>query len=509
MGITRQRLLFLTATLGLALAGSALRAQNRTASVPAPHVSGPLPVTAESRPFLGADHDLPPMDLAKFGYVEEEFFVSGTANVYEWPAAGTLVVKTPNAPYTTRILVRRPTSSGRFSGSVIVEPLYPARRWDWPMMWGYSHEHFIEHGDAWVGVTLPAAIVGLQKFDAARYAPLSFKNPAPDVPCASGRGSPGTTPEIEDGLRWDMLSQVGALLKSSVPKRPLNGLRVQALYLTSQGGDLTTYMNAIHSRAVLANGKAVYDGYVAKAPFTAARINQCATAPPPDDPRHVIKNIGVPVIAIAAQGEVLATRGSRRADSDDSADRYRLYEVAGAGHIDGSAYAGFPALADQAAAGNLQGTAEWPFTALCEPPIPLLDTPIMRVVFDAAFENLDRWVKKGIAPPKAPRLELKDPGTPQASIVVDAQGHGIGGVRTPYIDVPAASFATNSPGPGTCREMGRRFAFDETRLQELYGTEKSYSARVSQSADRLLKDRWLTEGDARRIKAAAPGVWKP
>src|SRR5215212_7484837 len=55
-------------------------AQGARAAVVVPMVTGPVPVTAESRPFLGADHGLPPMDLAKRGYVEEEFFVSGSAN---------------------------------------------------------------------------------------------------------------------------------------------------------------------------------------------------------------------------------------------------------------------------------------------------------------------------------------------------------------------------------------------------------------------------------------------
>ena len=244
-----------------------------------------------------------------------------------------------------------------------------------------------------------------------------------------------------------MLSQVGALLKSSGAGRPLNGFRVQALYLTTQGGDLTTYMNAIHPHAMLDNGKPVYDGYVAKAPFNAARINQCAAAPGPGDPRQAVKNAGVPVIAVAAQGEVLATFGTRRPDSDEPADRYRLYEVAGAGHIDRFAYVGFPSLADQAAAGNAQGTAEWPFTAPCDPAIPLMDTPIMSLAFNAAFANLDRWVRKGTPAPRA--AASRDQGCAaraQASIVTDQFGHGVGGLRTPYIDVPAGLLRDQQPG---------------------------------------------------------------
>src|SRR5262249_28866955 len=148
-------------------------------------------------------------------------------------------------------------------------------------------------------------------FNPTRYAALSFKNPAPDASCATGRGAAAPS-DVEEGLRWDMLSQVGALLKSTGAGRPLNGLRVQALYLTTQGGDLTTYMNAIQPRPHLENAKPVYDGFLAKAPFNAARINQCAAAPAPNDPRQRVKDVGVPVIAVAAQGEVLGTYAYRR-----------------------------------------------------------------------------------------------------------------------------------------------------------------------------------------------------
>src|SRR6185503_2759306 len=220
----------------------------------------------------------------------------GRANVYDWAADGSVSLKTGDAPYGSRILVRRPANRSRFSGAVVVEPLYPARRWDWSKMWGYMHDHIIDRGDAWVGITLPASVAGLQKFNPTRYESLSFKNPAPTAPCPGARGN--TAADFEDGLRWDLLSQVGALLKSGVAGGPLAGFRVEALYLTTQGGDLTTYMSAIHPRAMMASGKPVYDGYIAKAPFNPARINQCAPAPAANDPRQSVRNVGVPVIAV-------------------------------------------------------------------------------------------------------------------------------------------------------------------------------------------------------------------
>ena len=485
-----------------AIAGSGTAAAQGARDVTAvPKVTGPLPVSADSFPFMAADRNFQPTDLKKYGYVEEEFIVTGTANVYDWAADGALTVKTPGVPYGTRILVRRPADSSRFSGDVIVESLNATRRFDWPWIWGYSHESFLEHGDAWVGITMPASSAGLKQFNPTRYAAVSFPNPTPAA-CPPAGNAPA--PAFEDGLRWDAISQVGALLKSNVPSRPLAGLRVQAIYLTQgQSPDMMTYVNAIHSHANLANGKPVYDGYLIKQPGNAARINQCAPALAAGDPRQTIKGINVPVVAVVAQGEVIGSAPWRRPDSDEPGSRFRLYEIAGGAHIEWASYKGFPLIKDQAATGLTPlGTAEWPFAAKCDPDIPLDVVPIMTYAFDAAFANLQQWVRKGTPPPRAARIELKDAGTKDASVVTDQAGNGVGGVRSPYVDLPVATYIPVSTGPGNCREMGHKTDFDSARIQALYGTEKAYADKVAKSVDSLVKERWLTKSDGEKIKRA-------
>ena len=438
---------------------------------------------------------MPPASLESRGYVEEEFFVSGSANVYNWASDGSLGVVTSAAPYVTRILVRRPAQARRFSGAVVVEPLYTPRRWDWPMMWGYLNDQIVQDGDAWVGITMPGAVSGLQKFDPARYGRLSFKNPAPDAACP---GVPAAGVDVEDGLKWDAISQVGALLKSE--GGPFRGFKVDALYLTVQGGDLTTYMMAIQPRATLAGGKPVYDGFLARSTFALTRISRCAPQPAANDPRQIVKNVGVPVIAVSAEGDVPATYAARRDDSDERGDRYRLYEIAGAGHIDKFAYVGFPSMDDQRAAGNAQGTPEWPFAAPCDPAIPLMDASMLKVSYDAALVNLDRWARKGVIPPRAPRLETTDSGSGQIRIAADDFGNGRGGVRTPQVDVPLATYVTGSTGAGNCREIGHAMPFPPERVNALYGDRRGYEKKVTAAIDRLAADRWLTPADARRLK---------
>ena len=472
------------------IAGLVVTVAGQGSQVPVPKATV-MPVTAQSYPFAAADHVMTPFDLNRADYVEQEFLVSGTANVYDWGVDRVLKVVTPNAPYTTRILVRRPRSAGAFSGAVFVEPLYTPRRWDWPMMWGYLRDGMIARGDAWVGVTMPGAnLAGLKRFNAERYAPLSFANPTPAVPC------PGTEnrSDIEPGLRWDALSQIAALLKSRESGQPLADLRVAAVYLTVQAGDLETYANAVQPVA------RVYDGFLARAPFNLTAINRCAAPLAADDPRQVVRNVGVPVVAVAGEGDLVNTYISRREDSDAAGDRYRLYEVAGAGHIDRFAYLGFPTMADQAAAGNAQGTVEWPFNAPCTPPVQLMEESVLRIAYDVALDALDNWVRKGIVPKRAARVETRPAaGNPAFTVVTDENGNARGGLRTPYLEVPVAKFVTSSPGPGNCPEIGHTERFDTAKLQVLYGGFDSYATRIRGSIARLSADGWLTKADAQRL----------
>ncbi len=462
--------------LNAAIAAICLAATASAAAAPA-KLTGPIPVTADSYPFLAANRVFTPLDLRKAGYVEEEFIVSGTANVYDWNADGSLTVKSANAPYSTRILVRRPADRSRFSGHAIVELMNPARRFDWAMMSGYSRDSFIEHGDAWVGVTMPASVESLHKFNPARYPSLGFSNPNPTESCVAGRGG-ATTSDQEDGLRWDMLSQVGAALKNGA------GLNARYLYMTSQGADVLTYAAAIQTHATLENGKPVYDGFLIKTPGGVGRIRRCAPPVPPNDPRQTVHNIGVPVIEIVAQGEIGPSY--QRPDSDDPKDPFRIYEVAGAAHIDKWAYLDMPIMEDQQTATGApgQGNPAWPFNVKCDPEIPLQSHPLLKYIIDGAFVNLETWASKGTPAPKAPRITGNE-----------------GGVRSPYLDVPAASYTFTTPGPGTCRELGTTTPYDQTKLESLYGNHKKYEAKVAESVDHMVKDRWITKSDAEKMKS--------
>jgi hypothetical protein len=119
---------------GSVAGASASGSPTATESQPVPHptVSGPIP---------GQPASLSAVDLGPRGYVEQEFFVEGTARAYE--PAGPLgqdgrwnVQSTTTAPYRTRVLVRRPKDPAKFNGVVEVEWLNVSGGLDAAPDWG-------------------------------------------------------------------------------------------------------------------------------------------------------------------------------------------------------------------------------------------------------------------------------------------------------------------------------------------------------------------------------------
>ncbi len=103
--------------------------------------------------------------LADLGYVEEEYVLSGSATSYvvvgerrsdgRWDAA-----PAEQAPFTTRMVVRRPSEAKAFKGTVLVEWLNVSGGGDGSPEWSFLHRQIIRDGMAWVGVS--AQEVGIE-----------------------------------------------------------------------------------------------------------------------------------------------------------------------------------------------------------------------------------------------------------------------------------------------------------------------------------------------------------
>jgi len=454
-----------------------------------------------------------PEDLSQVGYIEEEYLVSGTANVYSWPAAGPAVVRTADAPYTTRMLVRRPANSARFSGNVIVEILNPSNAFDLNIGWAMMNRQIVANGDVWVGVTgKPISIDALKNFDPVRYGSLSMANPLPlNDPgnCLKPVGSvtpPSRT--TEDGLVWDIYTQVGAWVRSNAASNPLadpaNGAKpVRHVYgfgYSQTGGFQFDYINAIQPLVVAADGKPMFDGYivaVASGRFVGlVPINQCEPTPASTtDPRYQFQDAGTPIIHVMSQSDYLFGVSLRRPDGDTYPDLYRHYEMAGAAHAtpDELFYSAAPA--DIVKAGRPV------------PPMNCNEGPRSRfpshIFFDAFLRNLEAWVEAGVAPPHSDPIVVQN-GQP----VLDAFGNVTGGLRSPFLDVPTSTWYASSTGSSFCFIAGHEVPFSEAQLLELYPNHGLYVNKVARDVSSLVNDRFITrsDGSALMIDAAQADV---
>lgn len=129
---------------GVLSVGAALVTLSAAAAVVNPTVTGPIAQTAapgdpsHNYIFFSSNHDLP-----GHGYVEEEFFVQGTATRYSTPKqtnpdATSAGVPIGSISYKTRIVVRRPSDPSKFNGVVLVEWYNVANNFDAENIWFFN-----------------------------------------------------------------------------------------------------------------------------------------------------------------------------------------------------------------------------------------------------------------------------------------------------------------------------------------------------------------------------------
>lgn len=461
-------------------------------------VTGPIPVTSTSHPFGAADHEGVPENLSEIGYVEQEYFVSGLANVYTWPAPGPAVVRTTNAPYTTRILVRRPVKASKFSGNVVVEPLNPSNLFDLNLGWALMHKELVRNGDVWVGITVkPVSMQTLKTFDPQRYAPLAMDNPLPLTdPNNCATVASDSSRSTENGLAWDMMTQVAQLMRATSARNPVHyggrsaTRKVYGFGYSQTGGYMYDYINGVLPLARQKTGRNPYDGYlvaVAGGAFVGqVPINQCATIAPAGDPRYLFSNVGVPIMHVMSQSDYLRGIAGRRPDSDAPSDRYRQYEMAGAGHAtpDELNFSAEPA--DIVKGGR------------AVPPMDCNEGPRSRfpsqIFFDAVLHNLERWVAAGVEPPHGSPIVVEN-GQP----VTDRFGNVEGGLRSPFLDVPTSTWFGSSTGPSFCSIAGHEVPFSQALLKNLYPTHRIYVRKVTADVRSLVAERFITAYDGREL----------
>jgi len=464
--------------------------------------SGPVPGTPVST--LGT------FDPARHGYTVQEWFLAGT--VRSWSSAGELgddgrwtVDAAGSAPFTTRLLVCRPDAQ-RFRGTVVVEWLNVSGGGDGSPDWFFLHRHLMREGAAWVGVSAQkAGIDGGGLFESGQH----LKNVASER--YEALAHPG------DAFSFDIFSQAGAVLRAGAG--PLADLDIQTLLAVGESQSaafLVTYVNAVDPLARIYDGFVIHGrgaaGASLEGEMQARRVAQgetldLASRRAARGPAHRVRDdVRVPVITVQSETDVIMLGGFRGRRPDG--DRFRLWEIAGAAHFD--TYGLFAAHRDD---GSLP-VAE--LAALMAPTDEVMGQkaaslvnsgPQQHYVLNAALAHLEAWVRHGSPPPRADRLETTGDESP--ALVLDELGNALGGVRTPWVDVPVAALSgLGQQGAVFTVLFGVTMPFDRARLDRLYPNgREQYLAAFESSLDEAIGSGFVLEADRDEILGVAAAAW--
>lgn len=483
----------LRSVMSLTLSQSALAEVPGTPMIVAVPDSGKLPLSSALRP--GTEYS----DLARHGYKEEEYYMSGIAPAIT--AAGETLLQ---APYTTRILVRQPIDPARFNGTVVIEPFswFGERGAGWIL----TRDYLLRQGYAYVGYTLNinkpqrdpkflsdksvevaddvrqyGRIVNfdfMRRYDYARYAPLgAYYDPE--------RFKRGSGPDPFPPQAQAIAAQLAMVLKSNSSPSPLAGLDVRRVYANSWAVTAQVWMDYLdqgrHQQWRMPDGSPLIDAYMTGRMAYGEVGGDIIRIPRkmPDD---------VPFVTVYSQSELMhdVIEGVELPPDTDS-PQLRYYEVTGMPHLRradlGTEHV--ERFATDVGKGR---------DARCQ---TLYDEPVQMVV-SALLDGMDRWVREGAVMPKAPRVERKG-----KSVVRDPEtGNMQGGVRPPWISVPSSRYMTDQET--NCGLIyDTKIAYSRAKLRKLYGSHAHYAEKFDEAKARSIMEGYLLAEDAANLRPIA------
>lgn len=427
-----------------------------------PGVTGPvaaLPPGDASRNYPWAATDI---DLAARGYVEEEYFFCGAARL---------------SPYTSRMIVRRPTDPAHFNGTVLVEWLNVTAGSDADLLWLRSHEHLIDAGYAYAGVSAQsygvyAAPNGLKHWSPQRYAQLSFPL--------------GVATEVSyliDPTSLTIFSQALRALRTPAGVRPLGALAAQTLIVT--GGSQSA--GAIGLHYILSQPlERLADGYL---PFILSLSSLVSFL---DSQGQLNLQYPVPSELVRTPYFLVNSETDPSFLRQPDSGWFRLWEVAGSSHVDQDHF-----LANRPLRLRDTGTDQADDDAACAW-APRSRIPL-KYALNAAIDHLAAWARVGRPPPVAPGFAYDLLGQLQR----DADGNVLGGLRLPQHAVPTAVNRRENSGSALCSLYGRHQPFDAATLQSRYPTHAQYVTAVDRAVAASLQAGFMVERDAAATRVAA------
>jgi hypothetical protein len=255
---------------------------------------------------------------------------------------------------------------------------------------------------------------------------------------------------------------------------------------------MVMYVNAVHRL------DHVYDGFLihsrgAGGPFGAPLSESPQPSIPSPPIVRIRTDVDVPVLTLQTETDVVFF-GSGNARQDDTA-QIRLWEVPGTAHADTyTIVTGMTDLGKDPSIADLVITTTPGGFFTC--PVPINSGPL-HFVLNAAISALHRWARRGTPPPTAPRLDI----SPGLVVARDAHGNALGGIRTPQLDVPIATYSGGGQSGGiACLLFGTTTPLDAPTLQSLYPTHRAYVAAFRKATTDAVRAGFLLKRDAKLLK---------
>ena len=435
---------------------------NIQAEVPPAKIIGPIAAQPTGDPSHNFIYNASAIELTDHGYVEQEFFIEGTANRYSTPELKTGEIVDGEHPYRSRFFVRRPPAKD-FNGTVVIEWLNVTGGTDKDIDWWQSGHHLVRNSYAFIGVSAQrVGVDALKEWSPQRYGSL-------DV---SAGGS-----IQNDDLSYDIFSAVAKAVNRVGESTPagqvdiLGGLQARKIVATghSQSASrLATYLNNVHPR------EPVFDGFIVHGGGGRIRDDQ-----------------NVRIFKLMAETDMQR----RASDPQPDSNYFRQWEVAGSSHVDilfEIEYARERALANGEPIG--MATERSPG---CD--LPAYSHVPFRDVMNAAFEHMQVWLEEGTPPPTAEPLAVIR-GLPNAEFARDEYGNILGGIRLAAHAVPTAKNTGINSGTANrfCFLYGSHEPFDAATLKKLYPSHRRYVSAVKAVVEQNVADGYILPFAAER-----------
>jgi hypothetical protein len=429
------------------------------------------------------------LDLKAFGYVEEEYFFEGDASAYGYQGTPGIdgvwpVEIASTAHYKTRLLVRRPTDSAKFNGTVVVEWLNVSAGVDSDPDFVFGHTELLRSGFAYVGVSAQAQGVSGGGFSlVAGTKPLIETDPE----------RYGSLQHPGDDYSYDIFTQAARALRHPSDVRPLGKLEPRFLLADGESQSafrMVTYVDAIQPLAHAFDGFLIHSRAGGGAPLNTGTSPASTVAGPAS--ARIRTDLNVPVLQFETETDVLGIAGLGGFASARQPDTSKIksWEIAGTAHAD-------KYLLESELATGAASDAGIGGILSC----PDVNSGPQHWVLDTAIRSLQAWMKSGDLPPSGDELALADGG---AGYAADAFGNALGGIRTAAVDVPIATYSgQGDPANILCSLFGKTTPFSPAELSTLYPTHDDYVSSVVAATAKAQQAGFILAEDAPLIRTEA------